>query len=70
MALVHESFDVHFECSGLEPDALSVVSMTGREVVSRPFEFQIRVRSTDDVPLVFEDVDAILAYLYALAIRK
>jgi type VI secretion system secreted protein VgrG len=61
MPLVHESFDVHFECSELEPNALSVVWMTGREVVSRPFEFHLRVRSVDNVPLLFEDIDAMMA---------
>lgn len=61
MAEEHSSFRVHFACSALDEDQLRVIHMSGREEISRPFEFRVRVRPKDDVPLVFEDFDTIMA---------
>lgn len=56
----HSGFDLSFVCSGLEEDQLIVASVRGREEISRPFEFRVRVWVKDDVPLVFEDFDSIM----------
>lgn len=61
MAEQHGNFVVNFECSALDPDQLRVASMEGREELSRPFEFRVVVTPKDEVPLLFEDFDAILA---------
>ncbi len=61
MAGEHATFVVNFECSELDPDQLRVASLNGREELSRPFEFRIRVHEKDDLPLLFEDFDALLA---------
>lgn len=61
MAEEHGIFVVNLECSALEPDQLVVASMEGREEISRPFEFRFIVTPRDEVPLLFEDFDAILA---------
>lgn len=61
MAEGHGIFVVNFECSALESDQLLVASMEGREELSRPFEFRLVVTPKDELPLLFEDFDAILA---------
>lgn len=57
----HAIYQPRFVCSALEEDQLLVGSMRGREEISRPFEFRLVLRTKDDLPLVFEDFDAIMA---------
>lgn len=62
-----QDFELSFVCSELEDDAFRVTAMVGRERISSPFEFQVTVGLTADVPLVFEDFDAILEGTATLA---
>jgi type VI secretion system secreted protein VgrG len=57
----HAAFVMNLTCSGLQPDQLFVASARGREEISTPFEFRVVVRPRDDVPLVFEDFEAIMS---------
>jgi type VI secretion system secreted protein VgrG len=57
----HSAFHVNFECSELGEDHLQVLMVIGHEHLSRPFAFNVRVRTTADIPLVPEDFQSIIA---------
>lgn len=54
-------FDLNFACSELADDFFRVTRMTGREHISEPFAFEITVTPIEDVPLIGEDFEAMLA---------
>ena len=60
MAEEHSEFELNFTCAGLSDVRFVVARMDGREEISRPFEFRLRLLIHDEVPLLFEDFDAIV----------
>ena len=50
---------VHIHCEGLDTP-LRVLRMRGRETLSQPFEFVVEVETEDDIPLIFDDLDAMM----------
>lgn len=59
MADQDAKYNVHLECSALEPDALVVSRMTGFEELSRPFAFDLFVEPTGGV-LILDDFEEIM----------
>lgn len=57
----YTKYHLNFEVSALDPGALAVTSMRGREEISRPYEFDLEVVPTGDLPLTLEEFEEIMS---------